>query len=154
MENNLVLKQIKSVDIILSKLENLLSSLNTKTISIGMNVYNREITNLHNASNEFEENTTLFSSMINTIHIMYTKIHESYPNIDLATQINRKLDNLDKIIRRMSYKTFTLRKAVETKDIIEIQVVSKAFMTDIKDLKAIINEVKSDIDKLKYHLTI
>lgn len=154
MKNDLVLKQIKSVDIILSKLEKLLSSLNTKTASIGMNVYNREIDNLQGSADEFEETTTLFSSMIRTIHIMYTKINEEYPNVKLATSINYKLNDLDKVIRRMRYKTFTLRKGVQTKDIIEIQVVSKAFMVDIKDLKTTIADIKESTDKLKYQLTI
>ena len=156
MKNDLVLKQIKSVDIILSKLEKLLSSLNTKTISIGMNVYNREreIDNLQGSADEFEETTTLFSSMIRTIHIMYDKINEEYPNVKLAASINFKLNDLDKVIRRMRYKTFTLRKGVQTKDIIEIQVVSKAFTTDIKDLKTTIADIKESTDKLKYQLTI
>ena len=154
MKNDLVLKQIKSVDIILSKLEKLLSSLNTKTASIGMNVYNREIDNLQGSADEFEETTTLFSSMIRTIHIMYDKINEEYPNVKLAASINFKLNDLDKVIRRMRYKTFTLRKGVQTKDIIEIQVVSKAFMTDIKDLKTTIADIKESTDKLKYQLTI
>lgn len=154
MKNDLVLKQIKSVDIILSKLEKLLSSLNTKTASIGMNVYNREIYNLQGSADEFEETTTLFSSMIRTIHITYDKINEEYPNVKLAASINFKLNDLDKVIRRMRYKTFTLRKGVQTKDIIEIQVVSKAFTTDIKDLKTTIADIKESTDKLKYQLTI
>lgn len=152
MNSKLILAKAKSIEVISTKLEELLSALNTKTLNVSINVYNHDIKPLVNTAEEFEKATTKFSNMIHTLEIMCHDIDELDGDKNITKEMNNILKDLTKHIKQMGYKIFALRKAVKTMQIIDITVISKAFIDDISKLNISVKQLKEADTKLKYQL--
>ena len=152
MNTKLILAKVNSIEVISNKLEELLSELNTKTLNVSINVYNHEIKPLVNAAEEFEVATAKFSNTIRTLEIMCKDIDKLDGDKNITSEMVSILKELHKNIKQMGYKIFALRKAVKTTQIIDITVISKAFIEDISKLSNCVKRLKESDSKLKYKL--
>lgn len=150
-----VINNLGTIDVISAKLESDLKSFFTRTTSITIVVHNNDQSSLHNKTHEeFEKYIASIEKKIHTLDMMMEDIIKVSNDHMLVKDIKSILSSVKRDLKQMSYKIFSLRKAIETNNIIELRVVSDSFTIDINNLRAYFKNLKETAVRTKVELSL
>lgn len=150
-----VINNLSTIDVISAKLDIDLKSFFTRTTSITIVVHNNDQSSLHNKTHEeFEKYIASIELKIHTLDMMMENILKVSGDHSLVKDIKSILNSVKRDLKQMSYKIFSLRKAIETNNIIELRVVSDSFTADINNLRINFKNLKETAVRIKIELSL
>ena len=150
-----VINNLDTIDAISAKLDVDLKAFFTRTTSISIVVHNNDQSSLDKKTHEeFETYIKSIEKRMHTLDMIMTNIIKVSESSDIVKDIKAILGNVNRDLKQMSYKIFSLRKAIETNNIIELRVVSDSFTLDINTLRVNFKNLKETALRVKTELIL